>query len=218
MSAYAEELLKLLGNDTRRRILYLLANEPRYFIELAREIGVGQQALLKHLSLLEGSGLIISYKAKGKGGPDRKYFKLNRDLYMTIALTEEVVGIKLYDLSSVNLGSLVIPDELDEFDHSYRSGDLENTVRIARKILLTIDEEMEKLKMRTLGLMKLRQKVLSMVRDLACKHMEDPMERRALFFVICSESVSTGRLAYELDIRESDARAILMKFKRQFQI
>ena len=31
---------ELAPNDTRRRILQLLANEPRYFIEPAREIGV----------------------------------------------------------------------------------------------------------------------------------------------------------------------------------
>jgi len=218
MGLYAGELLDLLGNNTRRRILQLLANEPRYFIELAREIGVGQQALLKHLSLLERSGLIVSYKAKGKGGPDRKYFRLNKDLYMTIALTEEVVGIRVYDLSDVSWGSLKIPDELGELERSYRSGDLVNTVRNARRILLTIGKEMEKLKMRTLGLIKLRQKVLSMVRELAYRQIQDPMERRALFFVICSEDVSTDRLAYELDIRESDAQAILLKLREKFRI
>ena len=218
MSLYAEELLNLLGNNTRRRILQLLANEPRYFIELAREIGVGQQALLKHLSLLERSGLIVSYKARGRGGPDRKYFKLNKDLYMTISLTGEIVGIRLYDLSDVNWGSALIPDELGELENSYRSGDLEETVRNARRILLSISKEMEKLKMRTLGLMKLRQKILSMVRELACKQISDPIERRALFLVICSEDVSAERLAYELDIRESDARSILLKFRDRFQI
>ena len=213
---YADELLDLLGNETRRRILQILANEPRYFIELAREVGVGQQALLKHLSLLERSGLITSYKAKGRGGPDRKYFKLNKDLYLTIDLTEEVVGIRLYDLSDVKGKPPIVLDELTEFERFYRSGDLGETVKMARSILLRIDKEIERFKMMTLGLMKLRQRVLSMVRELACKEIEDPMERRALFFVICSEKVSVERLAYELDIRESEARTILSKLGELF--
>ena len=38
-------LFEVLGNDTRRRILQLLADEPRYFIQLSKDLGVSQQAV-----------------------------------------------------------------------------------------------------------------------------------------------------------------------------
>jgi len=54
-------ILDMLGNDTRRRILSILAQEPMYFNQLAREVGVGQQAVLRHLQSLEESGFINTY-------------------------------------------------------------------------------------------------------------------------------------------------------------
>jgi ArsR family transcriptional regulator len=57
-------LLDVLGNETRRRILNLISHEPMYFNQLAREIGTGQQAILRHVKILEDSGLIESYAKK----------------------------------------------------------------------------------------------------------------------------------------------------------
>ncbi|HZT34685.1 MAG TPA: ArsR family transcriptional regulator, partial [Nitrososphaera sp.] len=37
-------ILDILGNDTRRKILSILSQEPMYFNQLAREIDIGQQA------------------------------------------------------------------------------------------------------------------------------------------------------------------------------
>jgi ArsR family transcriptional regulator len=74
-------LLDVLGNETRRRILDLISHEPMYFNQLAREIGTGQQAILRHVKILEDSGLIESYAKKSDlGAPNRKYYKVNFSL------------------------------------------------------------------------------------------------------------------------------------------
>ena len=54
-------LLDVLGNETRRRILNLISHEPMYFNQLAKEIRTGQQAILRHVKILEDTGLIESY-------------------------------------------------------------------------------------------------------------------------------------------------------------
>ena len=61
-----DSLLEVLGNDTRRRILQLLADEPRYFIQLSKDLGVSQQAVLKHLELLEKNGFVSSFEGERK--------------------------------------------------------------------------------------------------------------------------------------------------------
>ena len=67
-------LLDVLGNGTRRRILNLISHEPMYFNQLAKEIRTGQQAILRHVKILEDTGLIESYaKRSDLGAPDRKY-------------------------------------------------------------------------------------------------------------------------------------------------
>ncbi len=54
-------LLDVLGNETRRRILNLISHEPMYFNQLTKEIRTGQQAILRHVKILEDTGLIKSY-------------------------------------------------------------------------------------------------------------------------------------------------------------
>ena len=49
-------LFDILGNETRRRILNLISHEPMYFNQLAKEIQTGQQAILRHVKILEDSG------------------------------------------------------------------------------------------------------------------------------------------------------------------
>jgi predicted transcriptional regulator len=55
--ADTDVLLDVLGNETRRRILNLISHEPMYFNQLAKEIRTGQQAILRHVKILEDSGL-----------------------------------------------------------------------------------------------------------------------------------------------------------------
>jgi ArsR family transcriptional regulator len=62
-------ILDILGNDTRRKILAVLSQEPMYFNQLAKEIGVGQQAILRHLQALEEGGLIETYAEKSDHYP-----------------------------------------------------------------------------------------------------------------------------------------------------
>ena len=47
------ELFYLLENPTRRRILELLSREGHYPLQLSKEMSVTQQAVVKHLNILE---------------------------------------------------------------------------------------------------------------------------------------------------------------------
>src|SRR5215212_10558752 len=88
-------ILDIIGNNTRRKILATLAREPMYFNQLAKEIAVGQQAILRHMKTLEDIGLIESYAEKSNlGAPDRKYYRLRSSLSLTICLSEDAFSIQ----------------------------------------------------------------------------------------------------------------------------
>lgn len=70
-------IFDILGNSTRRKILFLLSKEPLYFNQLSKIIGIGQQSVLRHMKILEDSGLIETYSQESNlGAPDRKYYQL----------------------------------------------------------------------------------------------------------------------------------------------
>jgi len=78
-------VLRLVENPLRRRILQKLALEARYTLELSKELGVSQQAICKHLRLLEEAGLVSSHIQKSSCGPPRLYYTPTRHYSISIA-------------------------------------------------------------------------------------------------------------------------------------
>jgi len=84
-----DHILQIVGNETRRKILNLLSEEPHYISQIAKKLDVTQPAILKHLSLLEGAGLIDSFWRKSPLGAARKYYKICDSVDIEIAINPE---------------------------------------------------------------------------------------------------------------------------------
>jgi ArsR family transcriptional regulator len=88
-------ILDILGNSTRRRILFLLSKEPLYFNQLSKIIGIGQQSILRHMKILEDSRLIETYTQESNlGAPDRKYYRLASTFSMNMAFSKDGFSIR----------------------------------------------------------------------------------------------------------------------------
>jgi len=84
-----EELLEIVGNDTRRKMLTILSEGPCYVSEISKKLNVTQPAILKHLSVLEGAGLIEVFWKKNPLGADRKYYKICDSIRIEIAINPQ---------------------------------------------------------------------------------------------------------------------------------
>ncbi|WNY25942.1 ArsR family transcriptional regulator [Methanolapillus millepedarum] len=74
------EVLDLLGNENRRKILALLADRPFYVNEITNRIGVAPKAVIGHLNLLEKAGLIESSVDLQR----RKYYNITRSMRLEV--------------------------------------------------------------------------------------------------------------------------------------
>lgn len=90
----AEVLLDILGSRTRRKILFCIAERPRFVSELSEITGIQRKAIIEHLNLLENYGLIRSIKKRLEKGRPRKYYEINRNFFVKIALTRESLVIR----------------------------------------------------------------------------------------------------------------------------
>ena len=52
-------LLSMVENPTRRKILESLVKEPHYPLQLSKELGISQQAVMKNLNMLEKNGMVV---------------------------------------------------------------------------------------------------------------------------------------------------------------
>ncbi|MGA1872183.1 MAG: ArsR/SmtB family transcription factor [Thermoplasmatota archaeon] len=70
-----DRILAVLENPIRRRILQKLSREMNYPLQLSKELNVSQQAIMKHLKVLEDNDFVVSYDERSdKGGAPRKVY------------------------------------------------------------------------------------------------------------------------------------------------
>ena len=82
-----DEALSILENPTRRQILRKLVKEPHYPLQLSELLNVSQQAVVKHLKVLEESGFVDSERTPSeKGGPPKKMYKVNQSFSLRLDL------------------------------------------------------------------------------------------------------------------------------------
>ncbi|MFC4550741.1 MULTISPECIES: ArsR/SmtB family transcription factor [Halorussus] len=93
------ELLDILGNENRRRILRLLARKPCYVTEISEYLGVSPKAVIDHLRKLEDAGLIESRTDDQR----RKYFSISRNLRLEVEVSPYQFGMKSAYPASTNL-------------------------------------------------------------------------------------------------------------------
>ena len=82
-----DEALTILENPTRRQILRRLVKEPHYPLQLSELLDVSQQAVVKHLRVLEESGFVDSERVPSeKGGPPKKMYTVNQSFSLRLDL------------------------------------------------------------------------------------------------------------------------------------
>ncbi len=74
------QLLDILGNENRRKILHLLASRPCYMSEIAERLDVGAKAILGHLELLLRAGMVEANIDEQR----RKYFHITDNLRLEV--------------------------------------------------------------------------------------------------------------------------------------
>ena len=82
-----DEALHVLGNHTRRKILEMLVREPHYPLQLSKHLDVSQQAVMKHLKVLQDAGFVQSQKvASEKGGPPKRIYSVQESFSLRLDL------------------------------------------------------------------------------------------------------------------------------------
>lgn len=204
-------ILDILGNDTRRKILSILSQEPMYFNQLAREIDIGQQAVLRHLQALEESGLIETYAEKSKlGAPDRKYYRLNNSFILTISLSEDDFTVKKQE---------IVESRHKESKKYYKALDLmpkdaADALASLQSSLSDIEAEMSALESRLNDLRALKQLILNKLHKIGMDDFEED-ERKILYMIVKESPGSIAELSDLIDEKESDLRTIISGMRKK---
>jgi len=92
-----EDILDVMGCKTRRDIISLLNEEPRFVSEISNELNIGQKAIIEHLRAMEAIGILnSSYKKIVRGRP-RKYYNMPHEVNINISITKNSFSIDITD-------------------------------------------------------------------------------------------------------------------------
>lgn len=80
----------LLANRTRNRIIRLLMKQAMYQSQLVRELGIREQAAVRHLKSLEDAGLLKSWVQPSPDGAPRRYYTISDELALLRDLFQEL--------------------------------------------------------------------------------------------------------------------------------
>lgn len=90
-----EDILDVMGCRTRRQIITLLKQEPRFVSQISQELEIGQKAIIEHLRAMEELGILESSYKKIERGRPRKYYEMPNDISVNITINRNIFKVDI---------------------------------------------------------------------------------------------------------------------------
>jgi ArsR family transcriptional regulator len=144
-----------MGCKTRRNILDLIKDEPRFVSQISRELEIGQKAIIEHLRAMENTGLLNSSFRKIERGRPRKYYDISHDIEFQIFISQgtmrlKVPGHEFQELQKIEEKARMGEEVSDELGNLIK--EYEKAMKHAKNLLKQLDERKRALKKRSMNL------------------------------------------------------------------
>ena len=183
-----DSILSVIENPARRQILEALVREPHYPLQLSRELGISQQAGVKHLKVLEENGLVESYTEKSdlKGPQRRKYYPIQ-----TFSVVVDM-GPNLFSAELISREQTA--EDLVEKEGSQDVSELRDRMK-------KIEDELDMLNNRREELLAEKEKLLQSARE-TTSSIPDYMVRKIIHEFILHPDCSMNDIAKMISVRD----------------
>ena len=150
-----EDILDVMGCKTRRNILDLIKDEPRFVSQISRELEIGQKAIIEHLRAMENTGLLNSSFRKIERGRPRKYYDISHDIEFQIFISQgtmrlKVPGHEFQELQKIEEKARMGEEVSDELGNLIK--EYEKAMEHAKNLLKQLDKRKRALKKRSMNL------------------------------------------------------------------
>lgn len=205
-----DTLLSIIENPTRRRILQELVREPHYPLQLSRELRISQQAIMKHLKVLEENDLVRCYMEESDlGGPRRKRYVTTMNFTLIVDLGPGLFSAEVLERN----GPRDLKDRAEEFLNDTKN--LKGCINELRTMMANIDRELKSLHGKRMELIAMKERGLERARDLVEDNVDDYQLRRVLFEYINRPALEPEQIAKRLSIRDEVVKALIREMTRE---
>ena len=210
------ELFYLLENPTRRRILELLSRERHNRLQLSKELTVTQQAVVKHLNILEEHGLVNSDIEPSNRGPSRKVYYSTRTISLHVDVGPSTFKEQVHS-SSEKDEILELPKHrhMREAIDSSRKMDLSQRADLLDRVSKDIENSLKDTEKERKSLIHLTNLVNQELYKITIESKCSYDERRLLYFSIQNPNFTIEKAAAFLGMTESEVRTLFDTLHRK---
>jgi ArsR family transcriptional regulator len=211
-----DTLLSVLENPIRRRIVKRLSQGPSYALQLAKELGLGQPLVAKHLEMMEGAGVVTSLREPSETGPHRKTYTLAKSISITLDLAPNLFIQRGFTFGSISVREL--PEEEGKImaETAKVSGEKPKDVSTISELLERVDDKLDEIEEERAALLYIRNKAMGSASK-ALEKVEERTKRRVIYSILEEHDMDVRRLSEDLDLRESVIRDILREMRGLFE-
>jgi predicted transcriptional regulator len=211
-------ILMILENPTRRDIIKRLSEEPNYTLQLAKDLGLGQQLVSKHLRVMERAGIVESSIESSPHGPKRKIYTLNQSISVTLDVSTHLFKTKVVffdDEPEQHQISDISASLIEKMEKTIENPKQYDRITPFTKIISEIDKKLEELEN--------ERSILLYLRNFAMKEASQILEmfknsetRRIIRYTLDEHDISIKSISESLNLREDIVRKALNKLKKGF--
>ncbi|MFZ7138538.1 MAG: ArsR/SmtB family transcription factor [archaeon] len=212
--------LMILENPTRRDIIKRLSEEPNYSLQLAKDLGLGQQLVAKHLRVMEQAGLVVTSVEASPHGPKRKIYTLNKNVSVTLDVSRHFFKAKVVFFDSEPEREEISDTSaslMDKMDKTLERPKQIETITPFTTIISEIDKQLDSLEN--------ERAILLYIRNFAMKEashflelFKNPDTRRIIRYALDEHDISVKSISESLNLREAVVSQALSKLKQNFNI
>ena len=205
-----DTLLAIIGNPTRRSILRKLVKEDHYPLQLSKELSISQQAIMKHLRVLEEAELVKSVFRRSDTGPPRKFYVATKSLTIVIDMSPEQFSedLRFHEIEQVIKAGEDTKALRNAENLRVKLGEFMGTIATVNSQLVLIGRERDELLARKEEALRYANNII----DTLCENYE---HRKVLRYLINEDDLSLGAMSERLNMRESEVEVVLRNLEAQ---
>lgn len=210
-----DQVLNVVENPIRRKIIRRLAHEPSYPLELSNDLGINQQLITKHLKVMESAEIVEATRASSPYGPDRRIYELAKSVSLTIEFSPD-----LYTEQILTFQNIRFPEKnelLEEFEQRFDSllagRSVRGEINEYAKLIADIDCRLDELDKEKAALLQLRCSVIRVAKEIIHGKSLSLKERIVAYHILNSNIWAARVLSDRLNMREETVQQIMQRLK-----
>jgi len=211
------ELLSMIENPTRRRILEALAIEPHYPLQLSKELGVSQPAIVKHLDQMEKIGMIRGYQEESRMGPKKTLYVPNSEFTLLVDMRNGMFTVRLAqpsdgvsDSMSDGVSGMDEEDKKEKRERERIEG-----IQEIRSNISEIDQQLREIEELRSKMIRRRESLISMMLNAVS---ESTYRHRSLLYELLNEpEKDLNELSMDLSMNLERAMEMVQDIERIFK-